>query len=89
MKKHTWIVEFRDGGAAGGGEFWICSTCGASGGPCALTSNGYKEKIGSWIFYADGTGLQLSEDCEISEIKISNHLNMSVDEYRASLLLKS
>lgn len=29
---HTWVVETVDDGAAGEGEFWRCSGCGASGG---------------------------------------------------------
>ena len=67
MKKHTWITEEVDGGYLGIGDFWICSECGASGGPV------YSGHVIKRIFLADGAGLTLAEDCEESKVIIDKH----------------
>lgn len=33
MKLHTWIVKEINGGVFGSADFWVCSECGAGGGP--------------------------------------------------------
>jgi hypothetical protein len=65
MKEHTWIIEYVDGGHVDG-DFWICKVCRASGGPSfgSQTTPIWKP------FLADGTGLQLSEDCDIAEAQV-------------------
>ena len=68
MKEHTWITEEVDGGSVGCGDFWICSECQASGGPV------FSERKPWAPFYADGSGLKLHDDCEISEMMIKHHL---------------
>lgn len=69
MKEHNWATELVDGGHLGCAEFWRCLDCGASGGPVLFTKNK------RWNpFYADGSGLKLTEDCEESKRLIEEHL---------------
>lgn len=72
MKKHNWTTEEIDGGNLGSADFWICHDCGASGGPVWYDQNGPKEQ--SWQpFYADGSGLKLSDNCDEAKKQIINY----------------
>ncbi len=73
MKPHTWVLEEVDGGPVGTADFWKCSSCGACGGLAWPTADGYKPKNDKWIFLADGSGLELTEDCEESAALIADH----------------
>lgn len=68
MKRHNWIKEYIDAGHIDG-EFWICADCDASGGPTLYDPPKWKP------FYANGSGLQLSDDCIVSKEMIIKHLN--------------
>lgn len=78
MKEHTWIVQEIDGGPIGIGEFWLCSTCGASAGHLGFHETpetgrlpGRKGRL-SRVFLA-GPSLTLSEDCEESSRLITEY----------------
>ena len=72
MKKHKWTVETIDGGHLGEGDFWICENCGASGG-FVFSGNEPRHP-----FYADGSGLRLTNDCDESKILIEQHKEKKV-----------
>ncbi len=61
MKEHTWIIEYVDAGMLDG-DFWHCKVCGAGGG-AALD----KSHLPTHIFLPNGSGLKLSDDCDISK----------------------
>jgi hypothetical protein len=65
MTPHTWTKEEIDGGPMGVGEFWKCSTCGASGGPTDWGKVGLlsEETEPSWRPFLAGTGVKLSRAC--------------------------
>ena len=72
MTAHTWVSEAIDGGSVGVSDFWVCSVCGASGGPCWPLAPQFR-----WPpFMADGTGLKLSEDCAVAlaEVRVAKYL---------------
>lgn len=64
MKPHTWETEEIDGGHVGVEDFWICRACGASGGSVNLRMP---------PFYADGSGLKVSDDCDEAKVQIEKH----------------
>lgn len=85
-KEHTWIIEEVDGGHVGVGDFWLCSDCGASGGPALLSS---KDTPQGWIFLA-GTGLNLPKDCGkakrmIEEYKTMENAELKIFDNRGNL----
>jgi len=73
MKPHNWVIEEIDGGSLGVNGVWVCSECGASGGP----EWPGQDKISDWIFLADGknlvSGLQLPLDCDEAKAVIAGH----------------
>lgn len=73
MKAHTWTTEYVDGGSIDG-YFWICSECEASGGPVMEWPIPHVRKSKWPPFYADGSGLKLTEDCDESKRLIMEHL---------------
>lgn len=75
MKSHKWKIKTIDAGPLGLADFWECSECGAAGGP-AWPGKGddYDPKTDDWVFYADGSGLDLTTDCEESARLIAEHL---------------
>lgn len=72
MKEHEWITEEVNGGHVGVDDFWVCKNCGASGGPVAF----WRKSPGPSMhpFYADGSGLNLTNDCDESKEIIAKHL---------------
>lgn len=70
MKEHVWVIDIVDGGHVGVGEFWECGQCGACGGSVF----GKETKSSSYPFYADGSGLKLTDDCDESKRLIEEHL---------------
>ena len=66
MKKHTWVTEEVNGGHLGVDDFWICKECGASGGPVMWDRKGPSFDP----FLADGSGLQVGDDCEKAKVLI-------------------
>lgn len=69
MRDHTWETEYVDGGMLDG-HFWKCPSCGASGG---IVCEGHSPPtLGP--FYADGSGLQVSTDCDEAKSQIQEHL---------------
>lgn len=74
MKPHTWETEWVGLGGPIQDEFWICRVCGASGGPTVIS---LVKKIPppSWPpFYADGSQLKLSDDCNEADGQVQRHL---------------
>jgi len=69
MKAHVWETEEVDGGHLGVEDFWICRQCGASGGPV-----GFGGSPAFPPFYADGSGLNLTDDCDESREMVARHL---------------
>jgi hypothetical protein len=71
MSEHKWVteeVEVPSNLGGGTEEFWICNQCGASAGP--KFPDGEKR----WApFYADGSGLKLTDDCDESRALIAKH----------------
>lgn len=67
--KHHWFVEVIDSAHLGINTFWKCKNCDA----CAGLSWGEIYPIMN-PFYADGTGLQLTNDCVESKMLIQKHL---------------
>lgn len=59
MKPHEWMAVEHDGGSLGVAEFWECATCKAGGGPVWP-----RRKRPSYIFYPNGSGLVLTDDCD-------------------------
>ena len=78
MTEHAWELEYVDGGHVGGGDFWRCRRCDAAGGPALQYEGGKPAKKNDWVFYADGSGLQLSTDCEESDRLIREHFRKRV-----------
>ena len=68
MKAHVWIKEIIDTPGLGLNDFWKCEVCEAAGGP--VLGNESKPKSTHLPFLADGTGLKLSHDCEISKVQV-------------------
>lgn len=71
MKAHTWEVEEVDGGPVGTGEFWICRSCGLSGGPIL----GPHDTKPRWKPFLAGEGLSVrfSEDCDIAKREVETY----------------
>ena len=80
MSEHAWETEEVDGGPVGVCDFWRCRRCDAAGGPCwpAKDGSGYVPKKRGWVFYADGSGLKLTDDCEESDRLIREHFRKRV-----------
>ena len=69
MKEHTWVKEAIDAPGIGPEDFWVCESCGASGGPVFPPHQ--KVRISNrQPFLADGTGLKLSIDCDVSKAQV-------------------
>lgn len=62
MLPHDWIIEEIDGGNMGVAEVWSCRTCGACNNHDALSG-----QPPTSAFYPNGSGLQLTMDCEESQ----------------------
>jgi hypothetical protein len=77
MGDHAWTVETLDGGPMGAGDFWLCSGCGASGGPILRrkTPDGAVAKKPRWEPFLAGMGhaLKLSHDCDETSAIIRQH----------------
>lgn len=69
LRAHTWETEYVDAGMLDG-DFWKCPTCGASGGP--VHEGHSPPTLGP--FYADGSGLQVSANCDEAKSQIQEHL---------------
>lgn len=76
--RHDWQTETVDSGHLGSNDFWHCPRCGAAGGPVFYEKHGPREKGTGWIFYADGSGLQLTDDCVESASLINQHFQRKV-----------
>lgn len=63
MKAHNWVKHDGDGGHVGAYEYWECSVCGACAGVDVEPQPGR-------AFLADGSGLQLVDDCDMSGLLI-------------------
>ncbi len=77
-KKHLWEIEEVDGGMSGVSDFWRGRRCDAAGGPGWLGPGRAPEPRGDWVFYADGSGLQLTGNCEESAALIQAHFQKRV-----------
>lgn len=64
MTPHVWETEEIDGGTVGWDTFRICRACGASGGSIHMSMP---------PFYADGSGLRVSDDCDEAKSQIEKH----------------
>lgn len=68
MTEHVWETEDVDGGHLGVEDFYICRRCGASGGPVVF---GPPPTLSP--FYADGSQLEVSDDCDEAVKQITAH----------------
>lgn len=69
MTQHVWETENVDGGSVGCADFWVCRRCGASGGVA------WPGKPQCWEpFYADGSGVKVSTDCDEAKRQIAEHV---------------
>lgn len=62
MKPHDWVIECLDGGHLGAAEVWKCRACAACSSWRAETNS-----PPSRPFYPNGSGLDLTMDCEESQ----------------------
>ena len=62
MKLHTWMTETVDSGSMGVNRFWLCTGCGACGGPRAFDSE-TKPKWRAFLA-GEGSSVALSIDCD-------------------------
>jgi hypothetical protein len=69
VSEHIWITEEIDGGALGTSDFWLCSVCGASGGPVWYD---HQDKPKRAPFLA-GPALPLSQNCEEAKKQIAEY----------------
>lgn len=68
MTEHVWEIEEVNGGHLGAEDFYICRRCGASGGPVVFGAPP------TFVpFYADGSQLEVSDDCEEALKQIIAH----------------
>lgn len=77
-RRHLWEMEEVDGGPVGVNDFWRCKQCDAAGGPVWYYKDGPRKKDNDWVFYADGSGLQLTADCVESAALIQAHFQKKV-----------
>lgn len=77
IRPHTWVVEEIDGGTVGIGEFWKCSDCGASGGPCLG-----QESRPHWVPFLAGEDLRLAYDCDVARLQIEQYWRANPDRVR-------
>lgn len=75
---HVWEIETVDSGHLGLNDFWRCKRCDAAGGPALHYEEGVPVKRGDWVFYADGSGLQLTADCFESFGLVQAHFQKKV-----------
>jgi len=64
MKPHTWTLEEGDAGHIGTYTYRTCHACGACGGDDIMPMP---------PFVADGSGFQVSEDCDEAKLQIEKH----------------
>lgn len=74
MKEHSWSVEVIEGGPEGGGEFYRCTDCGASGGS-TLSMRALSRGSGDFTRkpspFFPGPAIDVSEDCDVAHEQIS------------------
>lgn len=74
LKEHDWKIEGPTG-KAGPQYYWICRTCGASGGPSFLPWEQLTVKKPRWAPFLSGTPLQpVSEDCDEAKKQIDEFI---------------
>lgn len=75
MTEHKWEIEEVNGGHLGIDDFWKCNQCGASGGPVTRFKTASENKMVAVEtdkpflnpFFADGSGLELTHNCDESK----------------------
>lgn len=77
MLPHDWIIEEIDGGNVGTAEVWKCRMCGA----CDNKMDPFKQPP-TRAFYPNGSGLELTMDCEESQGIIAKAIEVA---FRADL----
>lgn len=93
-KRHLWEIEEVDSGHLGVNDFWRCRRCDAAGGSpyyhrepdgsYRMVARGKELHLGEFRwdrpppFYADGSGLQLTDDCVESDRLILEHFKKTV-----------
>lgn len=70
MKQHNWVKLTEYNGYLGWNVFYQCTECSACGGPAGP---GMPGEIPWLPFIADGSGVQLSLDCNEAQEQIMNH----------------
>lgn len=64
MKPHHWVIEEVDSGYLGMNDCWLCSACGAAGGPVFYTAGGQPGSPRLCFYPRRPQHLDLPDDCE-------------------------
>jgi hypothetical protein len=81
MTAHTWVTEEIDGGALGSDDFYLCTTCGCSGGSVtAYNMRGvvFERDVEGQLRptkrepqpFLPGPAIDLSQDCQVAHQQI-------------------
>lgn len=68
-KAHTWTKEWVNGGPVGEEDFWVCSTCGASGGPVGWKESGEPPSFSPFLA---GPAFPLTDHCDLAAALVEN-----------------
>lgn len=85
MKEHVWVTEEVNCGHIGVEDFWVCHGCEASGGPVFD-----RNRAPSFSpFFADGSALKLSDDCDEAAEEVRAHKQKKADLAALPVVRKS
>ena len=84
MKSHMWEIEVITAPGIGGGMFWICWSCGTSGGPANFLQPETEEPSNPWMFFAGTPLWELPHDCDEAKKMIDDYVK-KYPEYQINL----